>query len=179
MVSEISSYCESYWKGELTRGNQQATKERLLTRVADILEEVGRSGHYQVSPDWFSLDLTMPQVRVIFLLRQKGPNRMTDLASTLVISFSRATALVDQLVEKELVERWTDPQDRRSVLCALTDKGKELAQRLLMERRSRWEERLAPLSVDELQRVQEAMELVCDALQRADPGAEPATTASK
>ena len=154
------------------------SKERLLARVADILTELTRSGPYAVSPEWFTVDLTMPQARVIFLLMQKGIQRMNNLASTLAISFSRATALMDQLVEKGLVERWTDPEDRRSVLCALTDNGKELAQRLLMERRSRWEERLAPLSVEELQRVSDAMELVSEALQRAAPGAEPAATAS-
>ncbi|MSQ22660.1 MAG: MarR family transcriptional regulator [Dehalococcoidia bacterium] len=159
--------------------SSRQSKEQLLARVADILTEVARSGSYAISPEWFTVDLTMPQARVVFLLMQKGIQRMNNLASTLAISFSRVTALMDQLVEKGLVERWTDPDDRRSVLCALTSQGKELAQRLLMERRSRWEERLAPLSVDELPRVQEAMELVRDALQRADPGAEPATTASK
>ncbi len=159
-------------------GSARQSKERLLAHVADILTEVARSGPYAVSPEWFTVDLTMPQARVIFLLMQKGIQRMNILASTLAISFSRATALMDQLVEKGLVERWTDPEDRRSVLCALTDQGKELAQRLLMERRSRWEERLAPLSVEELQRVSDAMELVRDALQRAAPGADPAATAS-
>ena len=86
---------------------------------------------------------------------------------------------MDQLVEKGMVKRWTDPEDRRSVLCALTEDGKELAQRLLMERRSRWEEKLAPLSVEEIQRVSDAMELVRDAIQRAAIVVEPAITTSK
>ena len=66
-----------------------------------------------------------------------------------------------------MVDRWTDPEDRRSVLCGLTEEGKELGQRLLAERRSRWEERLAPLSLADLKRVCEAMELVRDAAQQA------------
>ncbi len=163
----------------MTRGNARSTKERLLARVADILEKVARSGPYAVSPEWFTLDLTMPQVRAIFLLMQKGSQRMNNLASTLAISFSRATALVDQLVEKEMVERWTDPQDRRSVLCALTGKGTELAQRLLVERRSRWEERLTPLSQEELERVCEAMELALQAVKRKGRSGEPAVSNSE
>ena len=154
-------------------GDKQGSKEQLLARVSSILEEIARSGPYAVSPEWFTLDLTMPQVRAVFLLLQGNPQRMTNLASTLAISFSRATGLVDQLVEKELVTRWTDPEDRRSVLCVLTEQGKELGHRLLMERRSRWEERLAPLSVADLTKVCKAMEMIRDATLRAPPAAEP------
>ena len=159
-------------------GKEQKTKERLLAQVADTFTEVARSGPHGVSPEWFTVDITMPQVRAIFLLTQEGVQRMNNLASTLGVSFSRATGLMDQLVEKGLAERWTDPQDRRSVLCALTQEGKDLGHRLLGERRSRWEERLAPLSMEELQKVCDAMELVRDAIRRAALGAEPAATGS-
>ena len=87
----------------MTVGEEQASKEYLLTRVIDILEEVTRSGPYSVSREWFTLDLTMPQVRVLFLLLQDGTLRMSGLASTLDVSMSSATGLVDRLVEKGLV----------------------------------------------------------------------------
>ena len=158
----------------MTPGEVLPSKEYLLDRVVDILEEVTRSGPHAVSPEWFTLDLTMPQVRVVFLLLQEGTLRMSDLASTLDVSMSRATGLMDQLVEKDMVSRWQDSEDRRSVLCALTEQGLELGQRLLAARRSRWEERLAPLSQSELKKVCKAMELVHDAIQRAVPEGEHA-----
>ena len=92
---------------------------------------------------------------------------MSELASALDVSMSRATGLVDRLVEKELVSRWPDQEDRRSVLCALTEQGMELGHGLLAARRSRWEERLAPLSQAELKKVSKAMELVRSAARRA------------
>ena len=156
----------------MTSADAQPSREYLLTRVVDILEEVTRSGPHTVSPEWFTLDLTMPQVRVVFLLLQEGSLRMSDLASTLDVSVSRATGLVDRLVEKDMVSRWQDPEDRRSVLCALTEQGRELGQRLLAARRSRWEERLAPLSQGDLKKVCKAMELVLDASRRAMPETE-------
>ena len=163
----------------MIQGDEQGSKEQLLARVSGILEEIARSGPQSVSPEWFTLDLTMPQVRAVFLLLQESPQRMNNLASTLAISFSRATGLVDQLVDKDLVTRWTDPEDRRSVLCTLTGQGKELGHRLLMERRSRWEERLAPLSVADLKKVCKAMEMIRDATLRAPPTAEPVATAPR
>lgn len=88
---------------------------------------------------------------------------------------SSATGLVDRLVDKELVGRWPDPDDRRSVLCALTDDGREMALRLLAARRHRWEERLTPMSEDDLEKVREAMELVLAATRRATAELEQAT----
>ena len=148
----------------------------MLTRVIDILEEVTRSGPYSVSREWFTLDLTMPQVRVLFLLldRTEPSSRMSGLASTLDVSMSSATGLVDRLVEKGLVSRWPDQEDRRSVLCALSDDGRELAQRLLAARRHRWEERLMPMSEDDLEKVRQAMELVLTATRRAATESEQA-----
>ena len=171
-IPEISRPCEILRESEVTPGEVQPSKEYPLDRVVDILEEVTRSGPYAVSPEWFTLDLTMPQVRVVFLLLQEGSLRMSELASNLDVSMSRATGLVDRLVDKDMVNRWPDSEDRRSVLCALTEQGLELGQRLLAARRSRWEERLAPLSQGELKRVCKAMELVHDAIRRAVPEAE-------
>lgn len=156
----------------------QPSRECLLNQVVDILADITSSGPYTVSPEWFTLDLSTPQVRVLFLLLQEGALRMSKLASTLDVSMSRATGLVDRLVEKDLVNRWPDQEDRRSVLCAPTDQGRELGQRLLAARRSRWEERLAPLSQAELKKVCKAMELVRSAIRRATPATEslPADT---
>ena len=81
---------------------------------------------------------------------------------------------MDRLVEKDMVNRWQDLDDRRSVLCALTERGRELGQRLLAARRSRWEERLTPLSQGELKKVCKAMELVIDAIRRTTPEGESA-----
>ena len=172
---EISWVGEILRESEMTPGDEQGSRGYLLSRVVDILEEVTRSGPHTVSPEWFTVSLTMPQLRMVFLLLQERSLRMSDLAGTLDVSMSRATGLVDRLVEKGMVSRWPDPEDRRSVLCALTEQGRELGQRLLAARRSRWEERLAPLSQAELKRVCLAMELVLSAAHRTMPEEEPAT----
>lgn len=145
---------------------ESESRQELMVRVIDALDEVAHSGPYSVSPEWFTLDLSMPQVRVVFRLLEEGSLRMNELASTLDVSMSRATGLVDRLVEKNLVNRWPDPDDRRSVLCALTEQGHELSRRLLAARRSRWEERLLPLTIEELEEVCRAMEPLIRAVRR-------------
>ena len=74
---------------------------------------------------------------------------------------------MDRLIGKNLVERWTDPDDRRSVRCKLTTEGRDLSERLLAARRSRWEDRLNPLSKEELKTVCNAVEIVLEAASSA------------
>ena len=134
---------------EMTVGEEQAAKEYLLTRVIDIFEEVTRSGPVQRVPGMVHYGPYNAAGQGALSAAAEGALRMSGLASTLDVSMSSATGLVDRLVDKELVSRWPDPEDRRSVLCALTEEGRELAQRLLASRRHRWEERLMPMSEDE------------------------------
>ncbi len=140
-----------------------ASRGQLLSRALEDIERVIQSGPHSVSREWFTIDLNMPQIRVVFLLLQEEPLRMSDMAASLEVSMSRVTGLIDKLVERELVTRWTDQYDRRSVLCCLTEAGKELGGRLLAERRFRWEERLNHLNVSELKKFCQAMELVLNA----------------
>jgi DNA-binding MarR family transcriptional regulator len=121
---------------------------------------------FRISEDWLHISLTMPQVRLLLVLLSEERMRMSILASTLGSTFSAATGLVDRLVERELVERDTDPDDRRTVVCVLTSHGKELAEQLLRIRHLQWEERLRPLTVRELAQVTDAMELIVSASHR-------------
>jgi len=150
----------------------QTTKEQLLKQLVDAMEEINSSGPYHISQDWFTLHLRMPHLRVLFLLLREGTLRMSDLASMLDVSVSGATGLVDRLVELGLVDRSPDPEDRRSVLCFATEGGRDLGYRLLAERRSRWEERLAPLSPGDMKKVMKALKLVLDAIHQAAPESE-------
>ena len=57
--------------------------------------------------------------------------RQGELADVRLEDYSNVTRLVDSLVNKELLERQPDPSDRRSHLVFLTERGRELADRLI------------------------------------------------
>jgi DNA-binding MarR family transcriptional regulator len=52
--------------------------------------------------------------------------RMSDLASSVLLSASGITRLVDQLVDRALIERRPDPSDARATIAALTRDGKSI-----------------------------------------------------
>ena len=147
-------------------------REALTQRVVDALDLILRSTGYRISEEWLHISLTMPQVRLLLVLLAEERMRMSALASSLSSTFSAATGLVDRLVERELVERHADPEDRRTVVCGLTPQGKELAEQLLQIRHLQWEERLRPLTLEELRQVTQAMELIVSASQRVPKEAE-------
>ena len=103
------------------------------------------------------LALTIPQLRVVFLLAGSGPMSMSPMAHELGITLSACTHLVDKLVRAAFVARGEDSDDRRVVRCALTDKGQALAERLRQSIPSERQEFLDRLTVEELRVIVQAM----------------------
>jgi len=52
--------------------------------------------------------------------------RMSDLASSVLLSASGVTRLVDQLADRGLIERQADSKDARATIAVLTREGKAL-----------------------------------------------------
>lgn len=70
-------------------------------------------------------DLTVPQYRLLSLLSEGSVNAST-LAERLVVTRPSVTALVDGLVARGMVERGTDPADRRHVTHLVTELGQSV-----------------------------------------------------
>jgi DNA-binding MarR family transcriptional regulator len=67
--------------------------------------------------------LTMPQLRVLFMLAENAERPAGDLAQELGVSPSTVTGITDRLARQGLIVRKEDPRDRRVVLLALSDEG--------------------------------------------------------
>ena len=71
--------------------------------------------------------LSPEQFFVIAKLRDRQPRRQVELAEPVLGDPPNVTRLVDALVNRGLVERNPDPDDRRSWLVQLTPAGSRLA----------------------------------------------------
>jgi DNA-binding MarR family transcriptional regulator len=72
----------------------------------------------------------MQQLRVMMILYSEGPTRVSVLAKRLNVSTPTITGILDRLVRQELTYRADDPRDRRVVLNALTDRGRDVIEQL-------------------------------------------------
>lgn len=70
--------------------------------------------------------LTPVQYFVIVSLYKQDGMKFKDLANSLSIEGPTLTGLLDRMERAGLLERRGDPEDRRSVLVYLTDKGKQI-----------------------------------------------------
>jgi DNA-binding MarR family transcriptional regulator len=110
--------------------------------------------------------MSTPQLKALLLISEEEGIRMRELARRLGGSFSNATVLVDRLVDRGLVERMADPQDRRVVLVRAADKGQQLIDQLVTSWRTLSTPLLEALTPQDLSKVHEALRVLLEAARR-------------
>lgn len=106
------------------------TREELNDRFLAAVELLLAYVHSTLIREWQKHDLTILQARTLDTLMDHGPMRMTTLAERMQHNLSAATSVIDRLVEKGLVQRSADPNDRRAVVCGLTELGAATARQI-------------------------------------------------
>ena len=138
-------------------------RQELEARFFQVAEQLNRQIHSGHMDEWEGLEMTIPQIRTLVLLERMGPVRMTDIAIYIGRALSAPTTVVDRLVEKELVDRISDTNDRRLVMCELTETGQQVLERFWRIERDRLQ-MVADLMDDrELARAVDGLELVSNA----------------
>ena len=141
----------------------EMTKDELVESTLHLTDKAFRDLFPILPKEWLSLDLTMPQLKVVLLLFTNGPERMGTIASALGVSLATATGVVDRLVEKDMVTREGDPNDRRIVLIRLSDKGEKIITGLWQLARVNTEALLKALDQRKLQLLNEALSALLEA----------------
>jgi DNA-binding MarR family transcriptional regulator len=95
--------------------------EAVLDRFAETMFRLMLDHHQRQAVE---MAMTLPQAQALKLL-MSGPVSTGDLAARLGISAPAVTQLTDRLVRKELIERRASDGDRRSVMIALTERGRQ------------------------------------------------------
>ncbi len=98
----------------------------LITRFPRVAHKIGRklmSGFSCSHDDLFNLSPT--QRHVLFLIHEGRHLTMTELHKCTGLEKGSLTSVIDQLIEKGLVQRRGDEKDRRKVYVSLTDFGQK------------------------------------------------------
>lgn len=97
-----------------------------MARYDELIASVA-SGH---APEFLTLDVTMAQMKALYLVAARGSLHMSALADLLGVTLSTGSGLVDRLVDQGLLERRHDELDRRHVMVRLTPSGTDLLERM-------------------------------------------------
>jgi DNA-binding MarR family transcriptional regulator len=104
--------------------------------------------------------LSVPQVRLLgFLSRQPGVS-LSEVAEHLGVTRATASAMTDRLVQRKLVDRSEDPQERRQVMLRLTATGQEQLNQIRNMTRLRIAGLLGKLSTEELKSLSAGINLL-------------------
>lgn len=109
-------------------------------------------------------DITSTQVKVLGHLYFVNTNRPSEIGSYLGIDNSAITRMVDRLEKKMLIKRIPDPNDRRSILIELTERGKDVTKRIIPLGLSAIEELTRNLTPEETQQFKHCLMKILDDL---------------
>jgi MarR family transcriptional regulator, organic hydroperoxide resistance regulator len=98
---------------------------RAAEHIRYLALAVQREGNRQLTADLRPLGLTPSQSEVLRIVGDHAPMTLTDVGRMLVCdSGTNPSRIVDRLVEAGLLDRTTDPADRRRATLHLTPKGR-------------------------------------------------------
>jgi len=147
----------------LTKGLDMATEnilQRTIERFWDTVPSVwGRVRSNLRNNAIKDFNITLIQFHILRHIRH-GAHSVGELAERQQISRPAISQAVDLLVEKHLVTRQQDTQDRRYVHLDLTDNGNGLLNDAFLKSRSWMGEKMASLSSDDLEILIHAMTIL-------------------
>jgi len=99
-----------------------------LSEMFDLIDQTAKNLRYIQRQTVSESGLTPPQYSILHLLWERDGRPFKEFADFLQCSRATITGIIDTLERKELVIRKPNPEDRRSLLATLTDKGRALQQ---------------------------------------------------
>jgi DNA-binding MarR family transcriptional regulator len=160
-ASEIAAIAEEAAAGEVSDEAQDTA-----ARLSALLRHVflyDRGNQLRVIEE---SGLSMTQSKALLELGGIGesadPRQVSDLAETFGVSVPSMSRAVDALVKKKLVTRLEDPDDRRVRRVAITAKGKQFVDTLLVVRQAGLETFAESLSAAQRRKLDAAIDSLMD-----------------
>jgi DNA-binding MarR family transcriptional regulator len=162
-------------------GQWNAVRPELDVSPTHVLQRITRLGLLQAASfeELFARHgLTWGEYVVLAALRRAGPPYQmnpSSLSGSVILSSGGMTKRLDSLERSGLVDRLPDPADRRGRLVALTDKGRELVDRAVVEHLANEERLLEALSESERRHLSDLLRklLASASFQALDPATRP------
>ena len=156
---------------------QPSADAAAVERVVEAFQAMMQRQMRHHAPELSGVDVTMAQVKALYVLVAAGELRMSALATALGVTSSTATGLVDRLVELGLAARHADAHDRRQVVIGATDRAREVLEHFRELNAAQMRHLLSFVDPGDLPVIEHAIRLMSDATDRAAAAPIPTPTA--
>lgn len=133
--------------------NTQTRRRRLSLQAFTLLSRSMNCINEAVHAPLSEYGLTTSQFGVLEAIDHLGPLSQRELAEKILKTPGNLTTVIDNLEKRALVERRTDPADRRRQFIHLTGEGEALIQQTAPPHRKRIEDGFSTLTVEEIRQL--------------------------
>jgi len=137
-----------------TPGGESSLEASLIGTVAPVMRHL--IAHARRRRAWS--ELTYQQYNVLRMIDTMGPQPQAEVARRLFVTAPVVTRLASTLADAGLVERGTDPKDKRAVVLALTPTGRRRARAMRRDLLEAARELLEPIPEERRAGVATALE---------------------
>lgn len=143
----------------MLRKNRGQSLEKLLPALSNLYRAMATSRDAFLA----QFNLSRSQMELLLSLKQ-GPRTTSALAKEFSISASAVSQMIDQLIEKDLVERIHDLSDRRVTNIQLSEHGKKLFKDINKKYFEHVEQRFETVSVKEIENLLTTVNKITDTI---------------
>jgi len=138
------------------------------TRLRAVIGRLSR----RLRPTVAGSGLTPSQTSVLFTVVRLGPLGLSEISEIEGINPTMLSRITAQLCHSGLINRESDPEDKRAALVRATPAGQRLRKRIHRERTEALQEHMAKLSEEQRELLWSALP-VLEALAEQIPGGRP------
>jgi DNA-binding MarR family transcriptional regulator len=149
---------------------QPTLTETLKNSVLDLDQLVQRLIRSGWPEAWQQTNLPLGASRALLLLSAGRVTSPGEIADAMGVSRTTVTGLIDRLELDGLITRAIAPDDKRSFLLTLTDKGRQTVEQVENIRRKQLAEALDRLDEAALEHLEAGLEALAAAMQPTEPG---------
>jgi MarR family transcriptional regulator, organic hydroperoxide resistance regulator len=139
-------------------------KKETIEELLELQRRIDRDRRQYELDAWMRLHLGIGQLKTLFFISNRGATTTGKLATALKVTPTNVTGIIDRLLEKNLITRTGDPDDRRVLLLRTTPQGDELVAELRQKRRERMTELFNRLSDEEAAIVAQGLKIMVRAI---------------
>ena len=106
-------------------------KQERIDEIILLQHELAHDLSPYAMDTWCKLDITVAQLKCLFIITSKDATNFRSLAQTLKVTPGNVTGIIDRLVEQGLAVRKQDSADRRVIQIEATEKGQNTLAELM------------------------------------------------
>lgn len=146
------------------------TRSELVADTQRALQGLIQNGRARLQLVVREYGLTVPQASFLLFVDRNGPTvTMGEVTEALQITASTTTSIAYRLVDLGLINRGSNPEDRRVVVASLTDDGHQIVDGIKSRRSRAFAALLDQFSDAEVEQFHDTVQRIIDAMDTIEP----------